>query len=242
MVEIGRLLASYAQPGGTPALTLAAYLEQTADIPLPWLVAALGSFRLEVDRQYLPTPSEICSAVARRVSSVMQEARGQVVTSQQRLDVGRCLEIARTSAPQGPAALRIVALRNKSVHVPMLDSGRQAERGLRGENAGQAIAHALALSGVGKPYMAEHGKLWAAGEVVPGRDHMDPSHAMQGYTLALMMARGSQGHDPLPTNCRERDLERYDRAMTRLEDEGGDPSWWMARREGFYQQVRGRHG
>lgn len=107
---IGKLLACY-PARAEMELTLAAYLDDTADIALPWLIEGLRSFRDEPGRVFLPAISEVRTAVARSISKARMQALGREMptgSQQKPPDVAAIIEWVWRKAPLGYAQLEQV--------------------------------------------------------------------------------------------------------------------------------------
>ena len=112
-----KLMALYpSRPGVSPEMVLTAYLDETSEVPLPWLREGLRGFRTEPGRVFLPSISEVLTACAKRIRSERLKARGQTehnTIEQKPLDVAGILNWAVRHVPLGMAQLAEVCGKDK---------------------------------------------------------------------------------------------------------------------------------
>jgi len=220
---LAEMLSSYGFPGDSEA-TVRALLGQLSDITLPWLRTGLERFKDEPGRVFAPTLSEIRTAVARAAQATWREARGIEpgnAPPSGNLDVAGCLKIAREKGPRGPEQL----LEAGRATGPPLLTDRQPPP----QVAGSGDVGDLVMDGLdtGHDFQAVARDMWAEGHEVPARSHRDRAHGMQGCCMALSLAKHRAGYYPcLSSIFNIHDWERYDRAMRRHVDEGGEGAWW----------------
>jgi len=104
---IGRLMLLY-PPRQDAEASLRAYIEETSDIPVPWLREGLRGFRDEGGRVFLPAISEIRAAVAEGYLKVKREILGipeHSTVAQKPINVGSVIRRLAIVAPNGYAQL-----------------------------------------------------------------------------------------------------------------------------------------
>ena len=228
VVLISKMFASFPGQIGDRDAAMSAYLDEVSDIPLPWLRAGLARFKDEPDRTFLPSIAEVRTAVARAVQRVWRESRGveQHSTSPEaRLDIGGCLRIARKYPrgsdellEDGPPLVATGGMRCK------IESGERHGPADLDEGLGDVVMTGLQT---GEDFQVMAREIWAEGREVPSRAHADKAHSMQGCCLALALARHRCRVRPiLSTIFNLGDWHRYNRAMERHVEEGGDGAWW----------------
>lgn len=104
------------RPGVAPETVLAAYLDGTADIPLPWMREIMGIYR-NSGLEWLPSLPKLREAIAKHVRDVRHKARGGAEYSgveQKSIDTERVLRWAADAVPLGYAQLNAVCGRDRN--------------------------------------------------------------------------------------------------------------------------------
>lgn len=125
---IGRLMLLY-PPRQDAEASLKAYIEETADIPLPWLREGLRGFRDQADRVFLPAISEVRAAVAKEYLTAKRkilELPEHDAVAQKAINVGSVISRMAVVAPNGYAQLEAFLKQFKDVAVAIAVRGNQA--------------------------------------------------------------------------------------------------------------------
>jgi len=98
-----------------PGTVLAAYLDETADIPLPWMREVIPIYRTSA-LEWLPSLPKLREEIAKRVRHVRREMLGQSqhdAVEQKAIDTEGILRWASEKAPLGYAQLEAVLKPNR---------------------------------------------------------------------------------------------------------------------------------
>ena len=105
---LSKLFASY--PATGPAdMAMRAYLDDTADVPLPWLELGVSTFKNDAGRVFRPSVAEVRTGCAKAVRRARNIARGEAAgdTGGQSVNVGSAIRWAQRYAPDGPDQIRL---------------------------------------------------------------------------------------------------------------------------------------
>ena len=93
-------------------------------MPVPWLREGVRSFRVETDRVFLPSISEVLTATARRIRKERLRAEGRDGHSsiaQTPIDVAATLNWAVKNVPLGYAQLAVVCGKKKAERLSSIE-------------------------------------------------------------------------------------------------------------------------
>jgi len=238
---ISRLCASFPTAGDAEA-TMRAYLEDTRDIPLPWLREGARAFRDQTGRAWLPSLAELRESCARAVVRARRQASGQpkgAVAPQYELDVAATLDWARRHAPLGFAQVAAIEARaghQRRIAAANAEAAAEANRGPRGQSAGEALAQVISglrvVDDQGMPVPAPQlaQDISIEGRHVPGWQQSSKALAVRGRSLATLLAYRLLGlHIPTQGLTRA-DWERCDATMRAHRDLAGEEAcaWWFS--------------
>ncbi len=248
MSLISRLCASFPS-GGDLEPTIRVYLDDTADIPLPWLTEGLRAFKNESERRFLPSIAEIRTACAKAVRRARRDARGEEDRGGP-LDVPQLLRWATNCAPLGHAQVHRIEgprKRRDALAAANVENAARIPQGKRGKSVGMALSEVLGgvtvVDGDGHPVpiaKIAH-EIWCAGTLVPPKNHENAEHAIQGLQLATMIAAMRLGHEAVPVNFYPIDWERLSQHMERFRKEWpdkADTTWWDEVREQWWTMAK----
>jgi hypothetical protein len=232
--------------------SLAAYIDETAEIPIPWLLEGVRSFKYQADRTFLPSIAEVLTACAKAVQRTRRDARGEAraaTAPQYDIDVRTTLRWAAEHAPLGHAQVaRLEAGRraNRAAAAENAESAARVGQGERGQSSGAALSEVLS----GFRVVDEHGdvvpvqeisqKIWTEGVLVPAKSHPDKALSMLGYWIATCIAYLRLGHRPVPSSFMPEDWQRMERTVLRhaAENPKADVSWWDEVRDEWWQIAK----
>lgn len=234
---VSKLFAAYPTAQRDTTAAIAVYLEETADIPIPWLREGLARLRNEPGRVFLPSVSELRTASARAVVSARRAARGEpehAAVPQLDVDVAGVIEWSAQHAPMGLAQLTALESGKRSEVLRMAANAAaaaQIDAGPRGRGVREALVGVLDSTRVVEPdgsksdVAEEARKISAEGKLVPAWSRGD-SAAVNGRYLALLLAYRRAGRDVPTAGTTSEDVTRYDRIMYAHDARIGSRSDW----------------
>jgi hypothetical protein len=244
---ITKLFASF-ESFGDPEAGIAALLEDTSDIPTPWLTEGVRSFRDDGERQRVPSVGKVRQACAIAVRKAHAKLSGEPYRppgDANPLDVGKTLRWAASMAPQGYAQLgAVVASRDPGSRrtSALSASERPREIGPRsgaktaGVAAGRVMGGLTVVDRDGAPLPVPKvaQEISEAGRHVPGWHHSSKSMAVRGRTLATILAYERllpNEPNPIAIALDEDDWSSLDIAMRHHSKEDGigaeEIAWWI---------------